>query len=217
MGVLGLLVAICLGTAPVFAAEPLPPEVAVVIEHAREAGLPTAPLEAKALEGLSKGVPPQRIAGALSRREASMAATARSLGAGLSTSDPAGHLPGGGAALTAGASETALRQVSEDVPEHRVVATRTLADLMVQGFSEPQALDLVRGASHSADPSRALSGLATTAASLVNSGLTPTAATEQLHNQQKNGKHPLGNVPPQSREDLPEPAQDAPGKGPKPK
>jgi hypothetical protein len=167
------------------AQESLPPEIAAVIARAEQSGLPTGPLEAKALEGLAKGVQPARIAGVIAGLEAAMAATAAALGEHLSPHDPTGHLVAGGAALSAGASDAALRTLA--AAEAHIEATRALADLLIHGFSEPQALELVLDAVRAADPATALIGLSTTAAALVSSGLTPTAASEQLNNGNGNG------------------------------
>jgi len=202
MSMLALLTCALLANAPALAAEPLPSEVAAVLTHAEQQGLPTGPLEAKALEGLAKGVPPVRIAQALGRMEASMAATAAALGDRLSTTDPAGHLAAGGAALTGGSSEAALRSLADQATEHRVIATRTYADLLATGFSEPQALGLVGSAARGAEPQLALSGLSTTASSLVSGGLSPTLVTEQLHENHAGGNgrgnaYGLGGGPPE--------------------
>lgn len=175
-----LFAALLFASGPALAADPLPDAVAQVLTHAAAQGLPTGPLEAKAREGLAKGVPPARIAGALGQLEASMLATSVALGDSLSGSDPAAHLVAGGAALTAGSSPAALRSLADASPEHAIAATRTYGDLLSHGFSEPQALDLVGGAFRGGDPGLALSGLSTTAASLVGSGLSPTIVTETL-------------------------------------
>lgn len=181
---------------PAEAAEPVPAEVAAVLEHAAAQGLPVGPLVAKAQEGLAKGVPPVRIAGALSQLEASMAATAAALEGRLSASDPAGHLAAGSAALSGGSSDAALRAISDQSPEHRVVATRTYADLLVHGFSEPQALSLVGGAARGPDAGLSLAGLSTTAASLVASGLSPTIVTTELEQNPASGSKGKSNGPP---------------------
>jgi len=174
------LLALQLLAPPSWAADPLPPEVQAVLDHADEQGLPLGPLEAKAQEGLAKGVPPVRIAGALEQLEASMLATMTALGDRLSTVDPAAHLAAGGAALSGGSSDAALRALADQAPDHLVLATRTYADLLAHGFTEPQALGLVNGATRGPDPGLYLSGLSTSAASLVASGMSPTQAIIEL-------------------------------------
>ena len=178
------------------ASESIPAEIEAVLDHAQAQGLPVGPLEAKAMEGLAKGVPSGRIVGALQQMEASMAATAAALDGRLSLVDPAGHLAAGSAALAGGSSEAALRAVAEKSPEHSVLATRTYADLLTHGFTEPQALSLVGGAVRGPEPSLQLAGLSTTAASMVARGVSPSLVTTELSENPSAGRGRNGNGPP---------------------
>jgi hypothetical protein len=186
------------------------------VATAEEEGLPVAALESKAREGLAKGVEPARIQAVLEQMMTDLAAVDALLGEAARGPDREALLLGAAAARTAGLSDPSLRLLVQAPVGVRGRGLQSAADLLRLGFSEGDAVALVRRACSADEPLRALAGLATNASLLVASGLAPSTAAEQLSSQENAGRdHPLANVPPQSRSDLPDPAQDSPGKGPK--
>ncbi len=200
---------------PASASETLPSELAGIVAQAADQGLPDGALQAKAREGLAKGVPVARIAAVLRGMVDGLAGVDITLAQLDVGPDRAELLVAGLAAHNAGMSDAGLRALAQQPQGLRARATQAAADLLRIGFSEPDAVSLVSLAVRAEDPLDELSGLATAASVLVSSGLSPSVAASRLSSDAGTSKHPLANVPPQSRSDLPEPAQDAPGHGPK--
>ncbi len=209
-----LVAALALGTAQAVDAQ-LPVEVQEMLQAATVAELPVEVLEAKAREGLAKGVAEARLLAVLQQLEADLVQAASLLEGQAHGSDREELLEAAVAGERAGLSDTAVLRLAGMDLQVRARALYAAADLVRQGFSEGDALRLVQAAANSDDPLAALGSLATAASTLVAAGLPLPSAVERLATEVSTGKHPLANVPPQSRSDLPEPAQNAPGKGPK--
>lgn len=151
-------------------------------------GIPTQSLEAKVREGQAKGVPEARIAMAIERLGSELAETNAILG-GV---DQPALLDAANAARLQGASKTSLRGlVASDAPE---LALWGLADLMGQGFSESQAVDLVEAGLASGNASRNLTGLATATSAMLASGATHSTASGRILSAMDVGIAPLSTV-----------------------
>ncbi|MFH1465321.1 MAG: hypothetical protein ABIO70_13120 [Pseudomonadota bacterium] len=212
-----LVLALLLSLAPswAWAEASLPEPLAAAVAEAGAQGLPVGALEAKAREGLAKGVEPARIQAVLAQMAADLAAVDTLLREHAHAPDREALLLGAGAARAAGLSDASLLLLARAPEAARGRGLQSVADLLRLGFSEAEAVALVRHALATDVPLEALAVLATNASLLVSSGLTPSVAAQQLSSPESAGKtHPLANVPPQSRSDLPEPAQDSHGKGP---
>jgi hypothetical protein len=198
-----------------WAGDPLPAPLQTIVTAAEAQGLPAGALESKAREGLAKGVDPARIQAVLARMTTDLASIDALFGEVARGTDREGLLLGASAARTAGLSDVTLLLLAQAPAGVRCRGLQSAADLVHLGFSEGEAVALVRHAFAAEDPLEALAGLATSASLLVSAGIDPSAAAEQLSSQESSGRdHPLANVPPQSRSDLPEPAQSSHGKGP---
>jgi hypothetical protein len=133
------------------------------IEAARRradaAGIPVSLLDLKVAEGRAKGVPADRIAGAvevrlslLSRAREAMAGAGRGA---LSAAD----LSAGADALSAGVSTEALGSLSRSAPgDRRAVAIAVLAQLVQEGDRSDRALERVRLALANPETLRTLPG-----------------------------------------------------------
>ncbi len=209
-----LCLAFLMGSPSLAEAAALTPELEQRVAAAEAAGLPASVLESKALEGLAKGVPAPRIAAVLDTMSADLAQVAGILGPLAEGGDRAELLSAALSAHLTGLSDASLRLLADQDPALRGRAVHAVADLLRLGFGERDAVELVQAAASSDDPLTSLGGLATAASLLVSNGMDPGAAAARLASESKSSKHPLANVPPQSRSDLPEPAQDAPGWGP---
>lgn len=133
------------------------------IEAARRradaAGIPVSLLDLKVAEGRAKGVPADRIAGAveirlslLSRAREAMAGAGRGA---LSAAD----LSAGADALSAGVSTEALGSLTRSAPgDRRAVAIAVLAQLVQEGDRSDRALERVRLALANPETLRTLPG-----------------------------------------------------------
>ncbi|OLC70826.1 MAG: hypothetical protein AUH78_20000 [Gemmatimonadetes bacterium 13_1_40CM_4_69_8] len=105
------------------------PLVAVVIDSARAAGLPTEPLVQRALEGATKGAPGPLIVSAVQRLAADLGRAREALGPG--TTPP--ELEAGAAALRAGAGPAVLAQLRRARRQTIAVPLAVLTDLVAGG------------------------------------------------------------------------------------
>ena len=114
--------------------------VEAVIDSARRAGLPTAPLVAKALEGASKRADGSRIVGAVRRLAAHLGTAREALGHAAS----GGELEAGASALIAGASSDDLARLKAMRPRASlIVPLGVLADLVARGVPADSARQAV--------------------------------------------------------------------------
>ncbi|MDQ3607036.1 MAG: hypothetical protein M3418_12735 [Gemmatimonadota bacterium] len=115
-------------------------------ERATATGIPVSLLESKVAEGMAKGVPMERIAGAVESRLAALTRARTVMSLGEREWSPA-DLSVGADALQEGVSEQALRSVSRAAPpDQRAVAIAVLTHLVQQGDDPNQALARVQAA-----------------------------------------------------------------------
>lgn len=124
----------------------VPPQdrINAALSRARGAGIPVALLESKMAEGKAKGIPLDRIAAAIERREGALERASQAL-----RGDPgdAASLSVGADAIESGVNEAVLKAVAEDAPrDRRTVAIATLTQLVQQGDVPAAALAKVRNA-----------------------------------------------------------------------
>src|SRR5881296_3775578 len=103
--------------------------VAVAIDSARAAGLPTEPLVQRALEGATKGAPGPLIVSAVQRLAADLGRARAVLGAGATPPE----LEAGAAALRAGAGPAVLAQLRRSRRQTITVPLAVLTDLVASG------------------------------------------------------------------------------------
>lgn len=123
-----------------------PPQdrINTALARAREVGIPVALLESKIAEGKAKGVPMDRIAAAIERREAALEKASQAL---RGQSEATASLALGADAIESGVSEAALKAVAENAPrDRRNVAIAVLTELVQQGHVPEAALERVREA-----------------------------------------------------------------------
>jgi len=121
--------------------------VEAALETAVEAGIPVSLLERKVAEGKAKGVPMERIAGAVEKRlDALMTAREAMTKAGLESTTE-GELAVAADAVQGGVSQTALATISQSAPQdRRTVAIAVLTDLVALGHASDRALTQVQTA-----------------------------------------------------------------------
>lgn len=151
-------------------------EIQQEIQAAQELGLPTAALEAKAREGLAKGVTPGRVAVVVAGLRGQLELADRVLGPleGAGSRDEV--LGAAAGALAAGASPSAVRSLAKLSPEVRGSALVSLGDLLSLSFGEEAAVSLIRDAARTPGGTVKVEDLATVAATLLARGLTREAA-----------------------------------------
>lgn len=105
-------------------------EVEMLLDSARQRGLPTEPLVDRALEGASKRAPDDRIVGAVRRLVVDLGAAQRALGTGVSDAE----IAAGASALRAGARPDDLALLRSRRGQRSVtVAAAVLTDLVALG------------------------------------------------------------------------------------
>lgn len=127
--------------------------------HADATGIPVSLLDLKVAEGRAKGVPADRIAGAVEIR-LSLLSRAREamVGAGRG-SVSAADLSAGADALAAGVTTEALASLARSAPgDRRAVAIAVLAQLVQEGDRSDRALERVRLAMANPETLRTLPG-----------------------------------------------------------
>jgi hypothetical protein len=119
--------------------------VDAAIAHARDAGIPVTLLESKVAEGKAKGIPMDRIAAAVERREASLEKANQALRG--RTDVTAADLSVAADAVESGVSAAVLKAIADTAPrDRRVVAIAALTELVKQGQVPEAALDRVKDA-----------------------------------------------------------------------
>ncbi|HSJ13104.1 MAG TPA: hypothetical protein VK939_01740 [Longimicrobiales bacterium] len=113
--------------------------------RARNADVPVALIESKVADGRARGVPMERLAGAVERRAESLMAARRLLGD--APNEPGRRnteLAAAADALDLGVSEVVLMQLSETAGrERRGIAIAVLGQLVAMGRTPTQALERV--------------------------------------------------------------------------
>lgn len=205
----GALLALAVAVVPVSAQEGDPrleriraelPAVAVEriearLNEARQAGLPVEALLDKAIEGIAKGVPGPRIAGAVDQLTDDLG-RARSLLGDQAPPEPA-DITAVADAMRRGVPESAIGQVAggADPEEPVALAVHTLGDLMDRGVPVDQAvavLDAWRGRGASRDELRALPAAIDR---LMRQGVLPGQAAAAVANAMRGGAPGAGSGP----------------------
>lgn len=165
----------------------LPPEVQAELSAATQQGLPAAPLEAKAREGLAKGVPPQRIAAVLADLRFDLELAVALVGDQPDAARRDDMVAAAATAISAGASPEGVRSLLELPADQRVAALNCLGDLVSLSLSEQSSVRLIRDVARSSNSQVRLNDLSATTASLLASGLSQeavvSAVTESAHGQ----------------------------------
>jgi hypothetical protein len=120
-----------------------PPQdrINTALARARQVGIPVALLESKIAEGKAKGVSLERIADAVTRREAALERASEAL---RGQPEAASSLSVGADAVEAGVSEAALKAIADNAPrDRRNVAIAVLTELVEQGHASATALERV--------------------------------------------------------------------------
>ena len=113
--------------------------------HAREAGIPVTLLESKVAEGKAKGIPMDRIAAAVERREAALEKASHALRGRPDVG--AADLAVGADAIESGVSAAVLKAIADSAPrDRRVVAIAALTELVREGHVPEAALESVKDA-----------------------------------------------------------------------
>lgn len=154
---LGLMLALGLGALPADAqevdgrlariraqlSEAAVQQIEARITEARQQGLPVEPLLDKAVEGIAKGVPGDRIAGAVGALATELGRARSLLGNGAPPT--AADVSAVADALRRGVPEAAVQRIagSADPDEPLALAIHTLGDLMDRGVPADQALTVL--------------------------------------------------------------------------
>lgn len=121
-------------------------------------GIPVSLLDLKVAEGRAKGIPADRIAGAVEVRLA-LLSRAREAMAGSRGPVTAADLSAGADALAAGVTPDALGSLTRSAPgDRRAVAIAVLAQLVQEGDASERALERVRLALANPETLRTLPG-----------------------------------------------------------
>ena len=114
--------------------------------RALEAGIPVALLESKIAEGMAKGIPLERIAEVVEKRQEALVRARDALARGARDVGPT-EIAVGADALQAGVSEAVLQAVGESaVAERRAVAIAAITELVQLGQVPEEAFRRVRDA-----------------------------------------------------------------------
>lgn len=214
---LGLLVALAALSQPVHAQDPQQ-RIETARRRAEAAGIPVALLDSKVAEGRAKGVPMDRIAGAVERRLASLG-RAREAMAGAPRAAPvsSADLSVGADAIEAGVEPGVLGRLTVAAPgNQRAVAISILTELVNAGVSSENALARVTAAlTRGPEALRRLPGEAAGERGRGNAGSPPGQGNRGRGNNSAGGRGqggPPASVPgPTERPDRGRPQN--PGKG----
>lgn len=144
IGVAAVALALSVATAADAQVQPPQDRINTALSRARQVGIPVALLESKMAEGKAKGIPLERIAAAIERREGVLERAGQAL-----RGDPgdAASLSVGADAIESGVSEAVLKAVADSAPrDRRTVAIAALTQLVQQGDVPEAALAKVRNA-----------------------------------------------------------------------
>ncbi|MEW5929592.1 MAG: hypothetical protein AB1941_19225 [Gemmatimonadota bacterium] len=158
-----LLIAACLLLAPLSLGAQGQTDPAQRIEAARRraeaTGIPVSLLDLKVAEGRAKGVPADRIAGAVEVRLSLLARAREAMAGAGRVALSAADLSAGADALGAGVSAEALGSLTRTAPgDRRAVAIAVLAQLVQEGDRSDRALERVRLALANPETLRTLPG-----------------------------------------------------------
>ncbi|MBA3497590.1 MAG: hypothetical protein H0T86_10835 [Gemmatimonadales bacterium] len=121
--------------------------VEAALAAAVSAGIPVSLLERKVAEGKAKGVPMDRIAGAVETRLDALVKARDAMTTAHLVSTTEGELSVAADAVQGGVSQTALATISQSAPQdRRAVAIAVLADLVTLGRTSEAAVTQVQAA-----------------------------------------------------------------------
>jgi hypothetical protein len=186
----------------------VPPDVAravtAIVDSASHAGLPVELLLRKALEGGAKGVPNDRIIGAVRVVSGQLAAAAKALDGPAPKVEPEA-IEAGAFAINAGLSPDQVHSVAQAAraSHSQAGALRTAGTLVAIGVPPGRAVALVEGRIRAGGSAADVLQLPEQVQSAVGRGATPAQAAEGL------GKG-AGQGPPAGHPDLPPKAQGKP-------
>jgi hypothetical protein len=173
------------------ARENLPPQVFqsldVLATEMVEAGIPSAPLFNKALEGVAKRVPSDRILPAITRYAGQLRLAREAFG------DVGGGplYVAGADALQRGIEVEVLRSLGQregDSPEPSPMAVLVLADLMEAGIPADRALGVVREALRLRTGEGQMLGMTAQVRQMMRQGQSPQEAAEQVRRSLQRGR-----------------------------
>jgi len=151
-------------------------DIGIYLASIADRDIPVEVVELKAREGLSKGVPPDRIQPILERLVENLEVAQQ-----VHQDGDDELLAATASALRSGASIAALEALREVPDEARVRATETLSDLIRMKFTERDALRLTLQAGRASDANASLIGVTGAAGSLVRAGIPAPVAAQQIN------------------------------------
>jgi hypothetical protein len=162
-----------------------------IVDSARAAGLPTAPLELKAVEGAAKGAPGPRVVEVVRALAAALHASRAALGPQAS----AAELTAGAGAIQAGVEPGAMRRLQAAAAGRPVtVPLVVLADLVARGVPAPGATTALVRLARSGATDAALARLRADVVRDITAGVpAPSALSARLR---ANGLAPEGSPAP---------------------
>lgn len=167
------------------------------LQQAAERGLPVEPLLDKAVEGIAKGVPGLRIAGAVTQLGGQLGQARALLGNGVPPA--AVDVAAVADALRRGVPEHAVRRIHERAgPEEPVaMAVHTVGDLMDQGVPVDQALGVLEAWRTGGATAGELRDLPAAVERLIRQGSLPAQAAAAVTGAMRSGAPPgvPGNRP----------------------
>ena len=163
-----------------------PPEVVRAVQamasSASAKGLPAGPLIQKAIEGAAKGVPAERVIGAVRALADQLEAAAGALRSGGIDHPDADVVEGGAYALGAGLNVDQVRELvrTSHAPYDPAVALRVAATLAALGVSPKTTLDVVEDAINTGRSPSDLLDLPSELQARIAHGATPAQAARGL-------------------------------------
>lgn len=162
------------------------------LQDAMERGLPVDPLLDKAVEGVAKRVPSDRIAGAVAQLAVQLGQARDMLGNGAPP--PATDVTAVADALRRGVPETAIRRIAGGArPDEPVaMAIHTVGDLMDQGVPMEQALAAIEAWRGRGGGPGELRELPAAVERLIRQGALPAHAAAAVSGAMRGGGKPAG-------------------------
>jgi hypothetical protein len=181
------------------ARQTLPPEIfqdlSALAEDLSQAGIPEEPLFNKALEGMAKRVPPERLLPAIRAYAGRLTDARRALG-------PTASVPllvAGADALQRGVSPEALRSLPTDRPRSPV-ALLVLAELLESGVPRDRALAILRQAMEQSAQDARILDITPRVRRLIRQGVPPQEAVDRVRRALERDRGSIGPpVPPGSQ------------------
>lgn len=177
----------------------LPPDVFSDLDQLAgqlaEEGIPSGPLFNKALEGLAKRVPPQRIVPAVNRYAGQLRLARNAFGA--AANGPL--LVAGADAIQRGVETNILNRLGqreEGGPNLSPMAVLVLADLVEAGVPAERALGVLREAMRMRQNEQQMLGISGRVRQLMRQGQSPQDAAEQVRRAIQRGRRGGGVGPP---------------------